>query len=32
MSNTMIQAAIWIAAGVALVMLLMRRRGRKVAR
>lgn len=32
MNGTMIQAIIWVAAGVALVMLLMRRRGRKVAR
>jgi len=32
MSSTMMQAIIWIAAGAALVMLLMRRRGRKVAR
>jgi hypothetical protein len=32
MSSTLIQSIIWIAAGVALVMLLMRRRGRKVAR
>jgi len=32
MSSTMIQAIIWVAAGAALVMLLMRRRSRKVAR
>ena len=32
MNSTMIQAIIWIAAGAALVMLLVRRRGRKVAR
>jgi hypothetical protein len=31
-SGTMIQTIIWIAAGAALVMLLMRRRGRKVVR
>jgi hypothetical protein len=32
MSNTMLQAIIWIAAGAALVMLMMRRRNRKVSR
>jgi hypothetical protein len=32
MSTTMIQSIIWIAAGAALVMLLMRRRNRKVTR
>jgi hypothetical protein len=32
MSMTMIQAIIWVAAGAALVMLLMRRRNRKVTR
>ena len=32
MSNTMIQAVIWIAAGAALVMLMMRRKNRKVSR
>ena len=32
MSSTVIQAIIWIAAGAALIMLLMRRRNRKVAR
>ena len=32
MNSTMIQAIIWIAAGAALVMLLVRRRGRRVAR
>ena len=32
MNGTMIQAVIWIVAGAALVMLLMRRRGRKVVR
>jgi hypothetical protein len=32
MSGTMMQAIIWIAAGAALVTLLMRRRNRKVAR
>lgn len=32
MNGTMIQAIIWVAAGAALVMLLMRRRGRKVVR
>jgi hypothetical protein len=32
MSNTMIQAIIWIAAGAALVMLMMRRKNRKVSR
>jgi hypothetical protein len=32
MSSTMIQAIIWIAAGAALIILLMRRRNRKVAR
>jgi len=32
MNGTMIQAIIWVAAGAALVFLLMRRRGRKVVR
>lgn len=32
MNSTMLQAIIWIAAGAALVMLLMRRRNRKAAR
>jgi hypothetical protein len=32
MSNTMIQAIIWIAAGAALVMLMMRRKNRKASR
>jgi hypothetical protein len=32
MSSTMLQAIIWVAAGAALVMLLMRRRNRKVTR
>jgi hypothetical protein len=32
MSNTMLQAIIWIAAGAALVMLMMRRRNRKASR
>lgn len=32
MNSTMMQAVIWIAAGVALVMLMMRRRNRKVSR
>jgi hypothetical protein len=32
MSNTMLQAVIWIAAGAALVMLMMRRKNRKVSR
>jgi hypothetical protein len=32
MNGTLIQSIIWIAAGAALVMLLMRRRGRKVVR
>jgi hypothetical protein len=32
MDNTMLQAIIWVAAGGALVMLLMRRRNRKVVR
>jgi hypothetical protein len=32
MSSTMMQSIIWILAGAALVMLLMRRRGRKAAR
>jgi hypothetical protein len=32
MSNTMLQAIIWIAAGAALVMLMMRRKNRKVSR
>ncbi len=32
MSSTMIQAIIWIAAGAALVMLMMRRKNRKVSR
>jgi hypothetical protein len=32
MNTTMIQSIIWIAAGAALVMLLMRRRNRKVTR
>jgi hypothetical protein len=32
MNNTMLQAIIWIAAGAALVMLMMRRKNRKVSR
>jgi len=32
MSNTMLQAIIWIAAGAALVMLMMRRKNRKASR
>lgn len=32
MSSTVIQTIIWIAAGAALVMLMMRRRNRKVSR
>jgi hypothetical protein len=32
MNNTIIQAIIWIAAGAALVMLMMRRKNRKVSR
>ncbi len=32
MSNTIIQAIIWVAAGAALVMLMMRRKNRKVSR
>ena len=32
MNNTMLQAIIWIAAGAALVMLMMRRRNRKASR
>ena len=32
MGSTMIQTIIWIAAGAALVMLMMRRRNRKVSR
>jgi hypothetical protein len=32
MSSTMLQAIIWVAAGAALVVLLMRRRNRKVTR
>jgi hypothetical protein len=32
MSSTMIQSIIWIAAGAALVMLMMRRRNRKATR
>jgi hypothetical protein len=32
MDNTIVQAIIWVAAGAALVLLLMRRRNRKVAR
>lgn len=32
MSSTILQAVIWIAAGAALVMLMMRRRNRKVTR
>ena len=32
MSNTMLQAIIWIAAGAALVMLMMRRKNRKAVR
>jgi len=32
MSSTMLQAIIWIAAGAALVMLMMRRKNRKVSR
>ncbi len=32
MSSTMIQAIIWIAAGAALVMLMMRRKNRKASR
>jgi hypothetical protein len=32
MSSTMLQAIIWIAAGAALVMLMMRRRNRKASR
>jgi hypothetical protein len=32
MSTTMIQAVIWIAAGAALVMLMMRRKNRKASR
>jgi len=32
MSSTMLQAVIWIAAGAALIVMLMRRRNRKVTR
>jgi len=32
MSNTMLQTIIWLAAGAALVVLMMRRRNRKVSR
>jgi hypothetical protein len=32
MSNTVLQAIIWIAAGAALVLLMMRRRNRKASR
>jgi len=32
MSNTILQAIIWIAAGAALVMLMMRRKNRKASR